>query len=225
MTLFAIRNYDWPMCSKIYVIPFVRLSFPYWRWGRAIPYIQFRLKAHGGCTRSAEDAHSSMAPDSTSVITRSHCKFNFLVQNGPLLHWSWNTNFDCVLFRSPDLAILNVDLDNSSLPYMEIWLTAVCDQSTEDAYSSYRYLGFCRGVRVALHSTCIFHFELWFRLTYCWLCYLIYKFILTWFFTLDRLVPSITIQNLVSERCDMISVSAQNGEPIRDQLLWVNENL
>jgi hypothetical protein len=41
----------------------VRMSFSYWLWRRVIPHTRFRLRAHGGCDRSAEDAYSSMAPD------------------------------------------------------------------------------------------------------------------------------------------------------------------
>jgi hypothetical protein len=65
MALFAITNHHWPIYWMICFIQFVRLSFPYWIWRRVILYTQFRLRAHGGCDRSAEDAHSSLAPDPT----------------------------------------------------------------------------------------------------------------------------------------------------------------
>jgi hypothetical protein len=38
MTLFAIKNYHWPICWLICFMLFVRLSFPYWNWRRVIPY-------------------------------------------------------------------------------------------------------------------------------------------------------------------------------------------
>jgi hypothetical protein len=65
MTLFAITNYHWPICWMICFIHFVRLSFPCWLWRLVIPYTYFRLRAHGGCDRSAEDACSFAAPGPT----------------------------------------------------------------------------------------------------------------------------------------------------------------
>jgi hypothetical protein len=72
MTLFAITNYHWAIFWMVCFVPFVGLSFPYWLWRRVIPYTWFRLRAHGGCDRSAEDAYSSMAPDPTFALLRVH---------------------------------------------------------------------------------------------------------------------------------------------------------
>ena len=54
-------------------IPFVRLSFSYWIWRRVIPFTLFRLRAHGGCDWSAEDAYSSMAPDPAFAFVEGPC--------------------------------------------------------------------------------------------------------------------------------------------------------
>jgi hypothetical protein len=72
MTLFAITNYPWPICWMICSIQFVRLSFPYWLWRRVI-LSYFRLRAHGRCDRSAEDAYSSAAPDPTFAFVGGPC--------------------------------------------------------------------------------------------------------------------------------------------------------
>ena len=37
------------------------------------PFTLFRLRAHGGCDRSAEDAYSSMAPDLTFAFVGGPC--------------------------------------------------------------------------------------------------------------------------------------------------------
>jgi type IV secretory pathway TrbD component len=68
MTLFVITVCHWPICRMICFIAFVRLLFPYWLLWRVIPYIQFQLRVHGGCDRSAEDAYSSVASDHTFTI-------------------------------------------------------------------------------------------------------------------------------------------------------------
>ena len=60
MPLFAITNYHYVICWLICFIPFVRLSFSYLVWQRVIPFTLFRLRAHGGCDRSAEEAYSSL---------------------------------------------------------------------------------------------------------------------------------------------------------------------
>jgi hypothetical protein len=73
MTLFAITNYYWAIFWKICFIQFIRLSFPYWLWWRVIPYAWFRLRAHGECDWSAEDAYSSTAPDPTFALVGSLC--------------------------------------------------------------------------------------------------------------------------------------------------------
>jgi hypothetical protein len=73
MTLFGITNYHWPICWIICFILFVRLSFSYLLWIRVIPYTWFRLRAHGGCDRSAEDAYSSQAPDPTFAFVGGPC--------------------------------------------------------------------------------------------------------------------------------------------------------
>jgi hypothetical protein len=73
MTLFAITNYHWSVCWMICFTPFVRLLFSYWLWGRIIPYTQFRLRTHGGCDRSTEDAYSFMAPNPTFVFVEGLC--------------------------------------------------------------------------------------------------------------------------------------------------------
>jgi hypothetical protein len=56
---------DSNLCWMICFILFVRLSFPKWIWLRVIQYTQFRLRVHGGCDRSAEDAYSTAALDPT----------------------------------------------------------------------------------------------------------------------------------------------------------------
>jgi hypothetical protein len=63
----------WPICWMICFILFVRLSFPYWRWRRVILYTYFRLRAHSGCDRSAEDAYSSVASDPTFAFVEGPC--------------------------------------------------------------------------------------------------------------------------------------------------------
>jgi hypothetical protein len=73
MTLFAITDYHWPIYWIICIILFVRLSFPYWLWRRVFPYTWFRLRAHGGCDRSAEDAYSSAAPAPIFAFVRGSC--------------------------------------------------------------------------------------------------------------------------------------------------------
>jgi hypothetical protein len=81
MTLFAITNYHWPICWMICFIQLVRLSFPYWLWRWVIPYTLFRLRVHGGCDRSAEDAYSSAAPDPTFTFVGDPCcsTLNFVI--------------------------------------------------------------------------------------------------------------------------------------------------
>jgi hypothetical protein len=54
-------------------IRFVRLSFPHWLWRQVVPYTLFRLRAHGGCDRSAEDAFSSATPDPTFAFVGGPC--------------------------------------------------------------------------------------------------------------------------------------------------------
>jgi hypothetical protein len=49
--------------SFLYTSLHIKVSLSNWLWRRVIPYTWFRLWAHGGCDRSAEDAYSSMAPD------------------------------------------------------------------------------------------------------------------------------------------------------------------
>jgi hypothetical protein len=57
----------------ICIIPFVRLLlFLYQLWQRIILYTYFRLRAHDGCDRSAEDAYSSLAPDLSEVYVTLH---------------------------------------------------------------------------------------------------------------------------------------------------------
>jgi hypothetical protein len=66
-----------------------------------IPYTYF-LRVHGACDRSAEDAYSSVAPDTTSGISRGPYKPDF---HCGLFH---ATDFDCGLFRSTNLDTLNM---------------------------------------------------------------------------------------------------------------------
>jgi hypothetical protein len=42
-------------------------------WRRVIPYTWYRLRAHGRCDRSAEDAYSSAAPDHTLAFVWGLC--------------------------------------------------------------------------------------------------------------------------------------------------------
>jgi hypothetical protein len=85
-------------------IPFVRLSFSYWVLRRVIRYTLFRLRAHDGCDRSAEDAYSSKAPDSTSGVTRGPCKPGFDCESFRLTEL--DADIDCRLFRLNDVEIL-----------------------------------------------------------------------------------------------------------------------
>jgi hypothetical protein len=48
-------------------------AIQYWLWRRVIPYTWFRLRAHGGRDRSAEDAYPSWAPDPTFAFDRGLC--------------------------------------------------------------------------------------------------------------------------------------------------------
>jgi hypothetical protein len=73
VTLFAIINHHWLVRWMICFIAFVRLSFPHWLWRRVILYTQFRLRAHGGCDRSAEDAYSSTTSDPTFAFVGGPC--------------------------------------------------------------------------------------------------------------------------------------------------------
>jgi hypothetical protein len=61
------------ICWMVCFIQFVSLPFSYWLWRRVIRYTYFRLRAHGRCDRSAEDAYSSAAPYPTFAFFGGPC--------------------------------------------------------------------------------------------------------------------------------------------------------
>jgi hypothetical protein len=66
---------DYKFVERFYIIPFVKLMFPYWLWRRVLVYTQLRLRAHGVCDSSAENiiAYSSMTPYPTFAFDRGPC--------------------------------------------------------------------------------------------------------------------------------------------------------
>jgi hypothetical protein len=104
MTLFRITNYHWSICWMICFIQFVRLSFPYWIWRRLFPYTYFRLRAHGGCDLSAEDAFLLGTWSYLRICRRSVLPRNRFCRRSVLPHTQF---YNCLLDYDYVLHIVN----------------------------------------------------------------------------------------------------------------------
>jgi hypothetical protein len=67
----------WATCCLMCFIPIVKPISTHWSWLLVVPLTWCRNRNQGRCDRSTGDAYSSLAPDSTSGVSRDPCKSGF----------------------------------------------------------------------------------------------------------------------------------------------------